>query len=129
VLTARDALEDRVHGLDLGADDYLVKPFCAAGTRSPPPGDHPPGTESQGHEARLRLARHGHGRQAGLVADSPLRLTAREWLVLEFLVMRAGKIVNKDQIVSAISNWDADVSHNALEVPFPACAPSWSRRA
>ena len=39
------------------------------------------------------------------LGDTPLRLTAREWLVLEFLVMRAGKIVNKDQIVSAISSW------------------------
>ena len=116
VLTARDALEDRVHGLDLGADDYLVKPFAL-----------------QELEARLRaIIRRGHSPKGtklaygslvmdtdakrAWLADNPLRLTAREWLVLEFLVMRAGKIVNKDQIVSAISNWDADVSHNALEV-------------
>ena len=116
VLTARDALEDRVHGLDLGADDYLVKPFAL-----------------QELEARLRaIIRRGQNPKGTKLAygslvmdtdakraflgDTPLRLTAREWLVLEFLVMRAGKIVNKDQIVSAISSWDADVSHNALEV-------------
>ena len=116
VLTARDALEDRVHGLDLGADDYLVKPFAL-----------------QELEARiravLRSGQAGGGTKLAYgslvmdtdakrawLADSPLRLTAREWLVLEFLVTRAGKIVNKDQIVSAISNRDDDVSHNALEV-------------
>ena len=116
VLTARDALEDRVHGLDLGADDYLVKPFAL-----------------QELEARLRaILRRGQSAKGtnlaygtlvmdtdakrAWLAESPLRLTAREWLVLEFLVRRAGKIVNKDQIVSAISSWDADVSHNALEV-------------
>jgi two-component system OmpR family response regulator len=116
VLTARDALEDRVHGLDLGADDYLVKPFAL-----------------QELEARIRAVLR-RGQAAGgtklaygslvmdtdakraWLADSQLRLTAREWLVLEFLVTRAGKIVNKDQIVSAISNRDDDVSHNALEV-------------
>ena len=116
VITARDALEDRVHGLDLGADDYLVKPFAL-----------------QELEARIRaVLRRGQaadgtrltygplamdlaGKRAWL-GEAPLRLTAREWHVLEFLVTRAGKIVNKEQIVSAISSWDADVSNNALEV-------------
>jgi two-component system OmpR family response regulator len=116
VVTARDALEDRVHGLDLGADDYLVKPFAL-----------------QELEARIRaIMRRGQAPEGGKLAygalvmdtgarrawlgDHPLRLTAREWLVLEFLVTRAGKIVNKEQIISAIANWDVDVSPNALEV-------------
>ena len=116
VLTARDALEDRVHGLDLGADDYLVKPFALQELEARlraiiRRGQSPKGTKL----AYGSLVMDTDAKRAWL-ADSPLRLTAREWLVLEFLVMRAGKIVNKDQIVSAISNWDADVSHNALEV-------------
>jgi len=116
VLTARDALEDRVHGLDLGADDYLVKPFALQELEARiraiiRRGQSPKGTKlSYG-----ALVMDADAKRAWL-AESPLRLTAREWLVLEFLVMRAGKIVNKDQIVSAISTWDADVSHNALEV-------------
>lgn len=116
VLTARDALEDRVHGLDLGADDYLVKPFAL-----------------QELEARIRaVVRRGQAPEVAklaygdLVMDTearrawlgkqPLKLTAREWHVLEFLVSRAGKVVSKEQIVSAISRWDAEVSYNAIEV-------------
>lgn len=116
VLTARDTLEDRVRGLDLGADDYLVKPFALLEL-----------------EARLRaVVRRGQGvddtrlnygalvldlgaRRAWL-AGKPLKLTAREWGVLEFLVLRAGKIVNKDQIAGAVSSWDDEISHNAVEV-------------
>jgi two-component system OmpR family response regulator len=116
VLTARDAIEDRVHGLDLGADDYLVKPFSLMEL-----------------EARVRaVVRRGqHTEQGKLVFDAllldtgarrawlkdePLRLTAREWSVLEFLVMRAGKMVSKEQIVAAVSRLDDELSHNAIEV-------------
>lgn len=116
VLTARDTVEDRVRGLDLGADDYLVKPFALLEL-----------------EARVRaVARRGQtvngtpltygtlildtvARRAWL-EQKPLKLTAREWGVLEFLILRAGKMVNKDQIVAAISQWDTEISHNAIEV-------------
>lgn len=50
------------------------------------------------------------------VAGNPVRLTAREWAVLEFLVLRAGKIVSKEQIVSAISSADEDLNLNVVEV-------------
>lgn len=116
VLTARDAVEDRVHGLNLGADDYLVKPFSLVEL-----------------EARLRAIARRHaqkpdtelvygqltlnveGRRAS-IAGSPLRLTARELQLLEFLVLRAGKIVGKDQIVHALSTKDEEMSHSAVEV-------------
>ena len=116
VLTARDAVEDRVRGLDLGADDYLIKPFALLEL-----------------EARLRaIARRGQrvsdtehiygpltlnvdGKRAW-VSGEPLRLTVREWQLLEFLVLRAGKMVSKDQIVSGLSRPDDEMSHTAVEV-------------
>lgn len=116
MLTARDTLEDRVRGLDLGADDYLVKPFALLEL-----------------EARLRaVLRRGQaidstqlaygalvldpGARRAWLDGKPLKLTAREWSVLEFLVLRAGKIVNKDQIAGAVSRWDNEMSRNAVEV-------------
>ena len=48
--------------------------------------------------------------------DQPLRLTAREWLILEYLLLRCGKIVSKEQIASAVTMDEAETSHNALEV-------------
>ncbi|MBY0271398.1 MAG: response regulator transcription factor [Burkholderiales bacterium] len=116
VLTARDEVEDRVHGLNLGADDYLVKPFSLVEL-----------------EARVRaVIRRGQAMTETQIvygplmidiaarrvwlANEPLRLTAREWTVLEFLVLRAGKMVSKDQIASAVSGWETDVSPNVVEV-------------
>ncbi|MEK6591791.1 MAG: response regulator transcription factor [Pseudomonadota bacterium] len=116
VLTARDTLEDRVRGLDLGADDYLVKPFALLEL-----------------EARIRaVTRRGQtvngtpltygalildtGARRAWLEQKPLKLTAREWGVLEFLILRVGKMVNKDQIVAAVSQWDDEISHNAVEV-------------
>ncbi len=116
VLTARDTLEDRVSGLNLGADDYLAKPF-----------------ELPELEARVRaLLRRSHGQSAplvevnGLSLDSVareikldgelLRLSAREYAVLEVLIGRAGRVVSKEQIVNSLSDWDADFSTASVEV-------------
>ena len=116
MLTARDAVEDRVRGLDLGADDYLVKPFALVEL-----------------EARLRaILRRGQASDNTQIAYGALsldleakrawlhgqavRLTIREWQILEFLVLRAGKMVSKDQIVSALSASDDEVSYASVEV-------------
>ena len=116
VLTARDAIEDRVHGLDLGADDYLPKPFALPE-----------------FEARVRaLLRRGQAsknpqlRNGGLVLDTvarratlngqPVDLTSREWSVLENLMLRAGQVVSKENLMQALSNWDRELSMNAIEV-------------
>ena len=116
VLTARDAVEDRVRGLDLGADDYLIKPFAllelearlrAIARRRQPVGDR--------ELVYGPLTLNVEGKRAW-VAGEPLRLTVREWQLLEFLVLRAGKMVSKDQIVSALSGSDDEMSHTAVEV-------------
>lgn len=116
VLTARDALDDRVRGLDLGADDYMTKPF-----------------ELPELEARVRaLIRRGQsgggsvlvhgalhldtaGRRATL-NGAPLELSARELGVLEVLMHRSGRVVNKEQLAEQLYGWEEEVGANAIEV-------------
>ncbi|MGH7065041.1 MAG: response regulator [Stellaceae bacterium] len=116
VLTARDALEDRVRGLDLGADDYLTKPF-----------DLPE------FEARVRaLIRRGHHRASANLRHGALRLdtagrrlfsgtqpidlSVRELAVIELLMLREGRVVTKEQMVDHLYGWNEEVSGNAIEV-------------
>ena len=116
ILTARDDVADKVRGLDSGADDYLVKPF-----------------ELNEFEARIRaLIRRGTQMNSSQLAcgnllldtlahrawinQSPLNLTAREWGVLEYLLMRQGQVLSKDKILQAVCNWDENISPNAIEV-------------
>jgi two-component system OmpR family response regulator len=115
VLTARDAVEDRVHGLDLGADDYLTKPFSV--------------TE---FEARVRaLLRRSDAPHANLTAgglavdvaakrvrihDRPVDLTPREWALLELFLARPHRVLSKEQIAESLFAVDEHLSHNAIEV-------------
>jgi DNA-binding response OmpR family regulator len=115
LLTARDAIHDRVRGLELGADDYLVKPFATPEL-----------------VARIRaLARRGASqlpevRIGSLVLDicskrakidtRALELSTREWAVLEYLVYNASRVVSKQQIIDAIVPWGSELTHNAVEV-------------
>jgi two-component system OmpR family response regulator len=116
ILTALDGVNDRVRGLDAGADDYLGKPFELAEL-----------------EARVRaLSRRGtsggstlitHGAlsydQVGRVAwlnGTPLELSAREVSLLEIFLKRAGRLVSKEQLVSHLCEWGEEVSANAIEV-------------
>ena len=116
VLTARDAIDDRVRGLDLGADDYMVKPFAmpelTARVRALL-------RRSQAH-AGPRIV-HGPltldmvARRAFL-KNEPLELAAREWAVLEVLLARVEKIVSKEAIIQAVAGWGDELSPNAIEV-------------
>ena len=116
ILTAADSIEQRVKGLDLGADDFMAKPFALSEL-----------------EARVRaLVRRSLGTasntlrhgdlvydQAGRVAQlngQTLELSARETGLLEVLLQRAGRLVSKEQIVDHLCEWGDEVSGNAIEV-------------
>lgn len=116
VLTARDTLEDTVGGLDLGADDYLTKPF-----RLPE------------MSARLRaLVRRAHARadpmlrlgqlemdpstRTARAAGEPLDLSPREWAILEQLMLAAPKVVPKTRLLEQVVGWDREATPNAIEV-------------
>ena len=115
ILTARDAVEDRVHGLELGADDYLVKPFALAELLARIL------ALSRRKQASLerklvhgRLVLDKDSRRAWL-AEKPLDISAREWALLELLINRVEKVVSKEQLRQAIGGWDDELSDNAIE--------------
>ena len=116
LLTVRDALEDRILGLDYGADDYITKPFhlseLEARVRAVVRRTHAGSTSDVVHGAlRLDIA----GRRL-YCADEPLDLSVREFAVVELLLLRAGKVVTKQQIVDKLYGWDDVSSSNAVEV-------------
>ena len=116
ILTARDSLNDRVTGLDAGADDYLAKPFelaeLAARVRA---------LARRGMAGGLALISHGALTydQVGRIAclnGKPIELSAREAGLLEIFLQRAGRLVSKDQLVNHLCEWGEEVSGNAIEV-------------
>ncbi|MDD0838453.1 response regulator transcription factor [Curvibacter sp. HBC61] len=116
VLTARDAVGDRVAGLDAGADDYLVKPFdtdeLLARVRAllrRQAGQAGPVFEQ--HGVRLNPATHEASWQG-----QPVSLSAREWAVLEPMLARPGVIFSRAQLEEKLFSWKDEVSSNAVEV-------------
>jgi two-component system OmpR family response regulator len=116
VLTARDAVADRVHGLNLGADDYLTKPFAvpelvarlrALGRRA---ASHP-GPELVVGDVRIDMAARRVYR-----SDEEVELTAREYGILELLARRRGEIVTRTGISEHLYNDDAELMSNAIDV-------------
>ena len=121
ILTARDALKDRVQGLDRGADDYMVKPF-----------------ELPELLARLRaLLRRSQAATSAVLSFGPLELDTaqrrasirvvdaptvvlelgpREWSVMEYLMLQAPKPANKEKLLQALTGWDKEITPNAVEV-------------
>lgn len=116
LLTARDGIEDRVEGLDAGADDYLTKPFAVPELL-----------------ARLRrLVRRGHGQAAPLLEAGDLRLdpaaktvhrqeqeielSRREFQLLEYLLARQGRVVSRSELWQHLYDFASDTSSNVLDV-------------
>lgn len=116
ILTARDGLDDRIDGLNLGADDYMVKPFelreLVARSRALIRRTGAPVAEARRFgdlvlDAARRELRHG---------ATPIDLTPREWSILEYLSLHLGAVVSKDKLLQAISGWDDNLGANAIEV-------------
>jgi len=116
ILTARDALEDRVDGLDAGADDYLVKPFALVELL-----------------ARVRaLIRRYQGQSDNQISvgdltinlstqqvyqdKTPVEITPKEFAILSRLMMRAGQTVNRELLQQDLYTWNDDMGSNTLEV-------------
>lgn len=116
ILTARDQIADRVRGLDLGADDYLVKPF-----------------DLNELQARVRaLHRRAQGQTSNAIVHGDLRLDTaahlctykgrmidlprREFALLCCLVENAGRVLTRDAVVQRVYGWDESLESNALEV-------------
>ena len=116
LLTARDSLNDRIEGLDAGADDYLIKPFqlaeLAARIRatSRRAAGHATGILTAGE---IALDRAG---QAVTLNGAPVDLTAREYALLEALMRRAGRILSRKTLEELLYGFEADVSSNTVEV-------------
>ncbi len=115
LLTARDAIDERVRGLELGADDYLVKPFATAELVARLRALVRRNAPKPGLLALGRLALDLDAKRAR-VGEKLIELSAREWAVLEFLLQQAGKVVSKQQIIDAILPWGEDLTLNAVEV-------------
>ena len=116
ILTALDGVNDRVRGLDAGADDYLAKPFDLAELEA-----RARALTRRGMAGGPTLLRHGplSYDQVGRVArvnGEALELSAREISLLEIFLRRAGRLVSKDQLVSHLCEWGEEVSPNAIEV-------------
>jgi len=116
VVTARDGLPERIRVLDLGADDYLVKPFALsefearvrallrrASSRGVP--------ELQ--LGRLRLDLPGH---RAWIDDTALELTAREFGLLEALALRPDRVTSRAQLIEALCDWDQELTDNGLDI-------------
>ncbi len=116
VVTARDGVADRVRVLDLGADDYLVKPFAltefSARTRALLRRRASHGAPEM-HLGHLRLDLPG--RRAWVDARS-LELTAREFSLLEALALRQGKLTSRTQLVESLCDWDQELTDNGLDI-------------
>lgn len=121
ILTARDGLTDRVHGLDLGADDYLVKPFelpeLLARLRALLRRSQAATSSVLSFGAvELDTATRRAGARRGDGPLIPIELGPREWTVLEYLLLNAPKPASKDKLLQALTGWDKEITPNAVEV-------------
>jgi len=115
VLTAREAVEDRVHGLDLGAEDYLTKPFSVSEF------------EARVRALQRRVVPSAAKRLVGglnidvagkrvRANDKPIDLTPREWALLDLLLNHPGRVLSKEQIADSLAGLDDQLTANAVEV-------------
>jgi two-component system OmpR family response regulator len=116
ILTARDSVDDRVQGLDLGADDYLAKPFSLSELQARVRALMRRGEENLGPLMCLGRLRFDKVSRSAWVGEQHVDLSARELAVLEVLLRRPGHLVNKERLVDAVYEWGEEATDNAIEV-------------
>lgn len=117
VLTARDSLDDRVAGLQAGADDYVTKPFDFPELLARLHALLRRSQRRQGATSQVGRLSLDEGARRAWVAGEAMELSGREWTLLSLLVQQQGKVVTKEQIHSAWSEESGEVgSGNAIEV-------------
>ena len=116
VATAREELEERVRALDLGADDYLVKPFALREFEARVRALLRRRTTRGVPELRLGHLRLDLPRRRAHVDETPLELTPREFGLLEALALRADRVTSRAQLVAALCDWDQELTDNGLDI-------------
>ncbi len=116
MLTARDAIEDRVQGLEAGADDYLVKPFALPELLARLHALARRQTLRQSQTLELAQLRFDTVGRRGYIGDQPLHLSARECIVLQYLMLKTGQVVAREQLTGLIPDWAPGATDNALEL-------------
>ena len=116
VLTAREAVADRVHGLTVGADDYLAKPFAPEELMA-----RVSALARRGRAQKSRVIEHGPltidlAKKRATINGRPLELPQREHAILQYLFSNVDAVVGKDKIAGAVASWDEHISANAIEV-------------
>lgn len=116
ILTAADSVEQRVQGLDLGADDYLAKPFALSELEARVRALVRRGMGTGSSQIRCGRLSYDQVGRAAFLGERALDLSARELGLLEVLMQRMGRLVSKDQIVDHLCEWGEEISANAIEV-------------
>lgn len=116
ILTARDALDQRVEGLQQGADDYLCKPFALSEVAA-----RLQALIRRRHGQMQLTLRHGNvvfspGSHSVLLGDEPVLMKSRELALLELFMRNPGRVLTRAQLEEKIYSWDEEVSSNAVEV-------------
>lgn len=115
ILSARMAIEERVRLLDLGADDYVVKPVAIAELEARIRALIRRQGASDGNFLTLGTLRLDREGKRAWLGEEALDLTAREWTAIEFLATRVDRIITKDQFMQSLYDWDDEITPNAIE--------------
>ncbi|MEZ5651615.1 MAG: response regulator [Burkholderiaceae bacterium] len=116
IVTARDALEQRIAGLDAGADDYLLKPFEVDELLARLRAMHRRVAGRASEVVRLGAVTIDTAARQVSVHDRAVTLSAREWAVLEPLIARPGAVLSRAQLEDRLYGWGDEVNSNAVEV-------------